>query len=328
MANPFDSLVGLRSITSGERSVWVNDVTGISTELVSAVSNPEDTDTAGVWSRVNRSAYDKLLSIIEGELAKVADFRFVMGQTMPPDAVSNPVSVGAPGLEGAALTIPYENYSAITVNELRLISLTGDDTETTVYVFDLLTGLQLKSQAVTVSYGYNAISLTDILLPNLFGGRDLFVGIDASALSLRQIADRSGRWDGSSSGFDLQYGYLPLTGDRKRVNFTQAEGMIWVDATVRCSLDDVVKKYAKSLAWGYAYLLGSMLMAEKLASPRFNLFTNTNRLYTEELEPKLMDEAKSRIRTVCKTILRELRQTPALQPDSDSQAGYFSGSFV
>ncbi len=330
MANPFTSIVGLKSVTSPVPAVLVNDLTGISTELVSALSNADSASATTVWAKIQRNAYTKLSSMIEGELSKSADFQFEFAHTTPPQPGESLglVSISSV-LQGMALAVPYQEYTAVQITELRVWSMTAGPVATTAYLYNLTSGELISSQPVSIPFGYTVVPVS-FTIPPRFGGLDLYVGIDASGLTIQELGGASASWSNSDSAYVLTPGVLPSTGYHNRGAFTPGNCRVWVNASVSCSLPDVIARYTDRLLWAYANICGSLLMAEKLGSSNVNLFTNTNRTFTEDREAKFMDEAMMLVKPVCRTMIRELAQTPVLINNDTGpfDAGYCSVGFV
>lgn len=346
MTNPFDTLVGLKGVTTTppEPTLWLNDLPGMSTELVSAVADVEDYttgDTDGVkatWARAKRLGLERLRSMIEGELNKSADFQYIGTRTGNLTGSGSQVLIQpSAAWTGYSVTASIAPGDELVIKSISLDSAETEAVETTINVFDEKGGV-LATKSVTVEPGYNELVI-DCSLRTRFGRLSaVFVGIDTSALALRTLAvgqvwacdaeDHNNR-STDAAFFSLE----PSVSAKGSINnldslILQGSTGLMLHAMVRRSLVEVMGRHADRLAWGYAHIVGSVLMSEKLASPNVNLFTNTNRLFTEEYEEKLMKDARSLVMPVARSIVIELRPTKAMQADPDFQPGYFNEGFV
>lgn len=322
--------VGLKGVTSPEPALLINDLPGISTELVSGLSNADKSTAGDVWDRVQPPALNKLASIIKNELSKSADFMYEAARTVEPESLSaSPVALqAAPNLVGVLLRVPFSPYSELAVLSFACYSLSLTAVTTTLYVYDAVSGVQLTTGSVVVQPGYNELTTVTKAANLTMGGLKWFVGIDASNLILQELGTSETGWSISQSQYSVDCGTIPLASSKTAANFVYSYCYGWAGASIRCSLDKVMAKYADQLQWAYANVCGSLLMAEKLGSSNINLFTNTNRDFTEDREAKFMDEAVMLAKPVCRTIIKELRATPVTQTDPEFQGGYFVGGFV
>lgn len=333
--NPFEKTVGLKGVQPDNVSfsVWINDLPGMSTELVSAIADSEDEsqdDPTGVkatWTRVCRLGLETLSTMLEGELSKSADFSYIGDRTG--DMVEG---------ESELILLPsaqYHGYSVmwnigygdeLFLKDILLDSASEQPVNTTIKVFSV-SGKELFTKDVTVNPEVNRIDIGYSHKVQL--GRDMFffVGVDCTELSLRSLG--SGQCIGGVTN-SMQPARMAVSGLHKLGDTTAAETSgILLNAFIRRSLIDQIAKYEDRFRWAYAYVVGSLLMTEKLASPNINLFTNTNRMFTEEHRVELMDEAKKKVCPIARDIIKALRPTPALQqPNPDDQRGYYSGSFI
>lgn len=340
MINPFDTLVGLKGITpdSPAPTVWINDLPGMSTELVSAVADSEDFatgDLAGVaatWTRAKRLGLERLRAMIEGELSKSADYQPMGRKTSTEPAGEPSAIIILPTAErkGYLLKALATGDDEVYLKSLSLDSVNIVDVTTTISVYDA-TGKQLHTKTVTVKPGYNELVI-DFAARSQFGrSLLLFVGIDMGGLSLRTIG--TGQDWSCADGYDASFDLDPVscglatTPNLGNLSYLTTTGLL-LNAYVRRSLHDAITRHVDRLSWGYAHIVGSILMSEKLASPNVNLFTNTNRLFTEEYRDELLKDARSLVMPVSRTMITELRPTKAMRADSEFQQGYYPDGFV
>ncbi|UHG93228.1 hypothetical protein [Spirosoma oryzicola] len=337
-SNPFEKTVGLKGVQpeSVNFPVWINDLPGMSTELVSAVADSEDEsddDPSGIkatWARVCRLGLETLSTMLEGELSKSADFSYIGTRTgnLTGEA-SDVVLLPAAQWKGYIVNAQVSKDDELFVKCLTVACANEEDTTTRIRVFDPKGKALFEKDDVVVKPDINVLDIGYIARSPFGRSIHLFVAIDATELSLNVLGDGQ-EWDCTDFNFYLDSVKSPTNLINSIGNVDAADTTsILLEAYVRRSLIDQIAKYEDRFRWAYAYVVGSLLMTDKLASPNINLFTNTNRLFTEEHRVELMDEAKKKVCPIARDIIKALRPTPALQqPNPDDQRGYYPGSFI
>ncbi|OIN55868.1 hypothetical protein [Arsenicibacter rosenii] len=332
MSNPFLPLVSLKGVHEPTTATYsVNDLPGISSELVSAVSEEEDisgTDLEGTlatWGRVTNQAYVHLQQKLEAELSKSADF-----VNSGPDTTfcgewdTDDITVRN-GIHGLAICVPYIPDSAVEIAKLICMNA-ATATSVEVVVIDLSTGVQLASMEHDLAAGYNELEIEFSKACQIGRSIDVFVGFDMTGLQLLDFEGAHGWTHGG--GYPIEFGNFRQP-KRIRSNLTgQSPGCLYMQAGIRTSYETLIGRYKKRLLTAYVHFCGSLLMTEKLGSSNFNLFTNTNREFTAEQEKKLMDDAVAFIKPVAREIVRDLKTTPVLVADPENQPGIYPSSYV
>lgn len=329
MTNPFETTVGLKSVTSGNPAVWVNDIAGIETELVSALSNADTPSAITVWQKVQRAGLDKLRSLVEGELSKTVDFRYISEKTGDLTGDASGVVVARPAYYGYQIGATVNLTDVLYQNTIALYSVSESDVTTTIKVINA-DGEILNSTSVTVKPGYNELLINYEVKPRFKSALNVFVGIDISGLSLQAVAEGQ-CWDTGNTLFSMTPASVPVSGSFASTNWvTEPVTTLRLLAMVRRNLFDVITRYADRLQWAYAYVCGSLLMAEKLGSSRVNLFTNTNREWSELKEAKFMDEATMLVKPVAREMIKELaaKQVVVDKTEQPFDPGYTQSGFV
>ena len=330
MSNPFTNTVGLKGLTTPEPAVLVNDLPGISTELVTALSNTDFADAAAVWAKVQRAALDKLRNMVEGQLSRSADFRYVSERTdRLTGKPTNMILLPAPVYRGMVIQAAIANNSELFISRLLVDSASVADVSTVIKAFSG-SGKELFSMDVVVTPDTNAFTLNFGTRSNFGGNALAFVGIDCTNLELRVLGDGQ-LWNCGFEDFMLDAVTAPTTGPFRQIDLVDTDTtVVMLEADVRRSLMEVIGRYADRLTWAYAHVCGSLLMAEKLGSANVNLFTNTNRNFTEDREAKFMDEAGVLVKPIARDMLKELVRSNAVSDVADRpfDSGYSNASFV
>ena len=327
MTNPFASLVGLRGLAT-DVPVWVNDLPGMSSQLVSAVRK-DDQSAAGTWERINRLALGKLRSMLESEFNKTGEFAHTVAQTTVWNLKDVPLSVTNPvRLQGCRFRVPYAPYRQLVIQSLRVIVSGSAPVVLPLKVLDLKQGLLLEQVSVPRTAGLGPYSALNINLDVDMYGLDVFVGVDASVFSLLELGGTARPLTGCSTatmtaGEQIQSSPTPS-------GFTPTDTRVWIAATVSHSLDAIMSGYAPDLSDCYAHLVAALLLTDKLASDRINLYTNTNREYAEELEGKMQGEASLLLRPLARRMVNAINAAPSaiVVANPEDQPGYYVQSLV
>ncbi|NID09403.1 hypothetical protein [Fibrivirga algicola] len=328
MTNPFASYVGLRGIAT-DVPVWVNDLPGMSTQLVNAVRK-DDQSAAETWERINRLALTKLRSMLENEFNKTGEFQHTVAQTSVWKLKDTMIATLLEPFDwyGCRFTVPYSPYRQLVIQSLIVEIAEVGAFNLPVKIVDL-NQKTVTEKTIARSGGRGPYSsLGNIKLPVDMYGLDVFVGIDASALSLKELGASANAMTGDS-GVTMTTGALvPNTLDAS--GFAARSAFVWIAATVSHSLDSVIEGFAADLADCYNHILGSLLMADKRGSNRINLYTNTNLEFAREKEVEFIDEATVLLKPLARRIVTEINAAPAsiVVPDPDDQPGYYPISLV
>lgn len=339
LLNPLRSLVGLRGVDTTAQS-WVNDLPGLSTELVTSLSQPSDvlgltdtqtTPTAAVWEGVHRNAYERLVSESLLLLSENYDFQPVIARTLEPSRVRPFVTLPAQdGLFVASLvTIPDSPNALINLRSLTVSVpvLPGNQAiQASVRVYDLDTQAQLYSANHAFNYGVNTIVLNQQYRTVFTEALRLVVLVNVSQMSLSAL---NVAWVSGNDCFLIE-GKRTLDVVNLSASLIDEKPFVALDIEVTRSLDTLLPRLATDLRTAYAYLCGSLLMTEKLASPNLNVFTLTNLQFTERMESQLLTEFKRALRPVVRRLSNELQQQSAVTVPlaTPNEITYRQGSYV
>lgn len=308
----------------------MNDLSGISSELVSAVAEEEDISsndmegTLATWGRVTNQAFVHLQQKLESELSRSADFVNSGPDTTFCGEWDTDSVTTRSGVHGLALCVNYLPDSAVEIAKLICMNA-GQAADIDVLIIDLITGVQLSALELELAEGYNELAIDFTKACQIGRAVDVFVGFDMTGL---QLLDFEGAHGWTHCGYPIEFASFQQP-KRIRSNLTgQSPGCLYMQAGIRTSYETLIGRYKKRLLTAYVHLCGSLLMTEKLGSSNFNLFTNTNREFTAEQEKKFMDDAISFIKPVARDIVRDLKTTPVLVADPENQPGIYYSSYV
>ncbi|WP_138993989.1 hypothetical protein [Larkinella sp. C7] len=324
MTNPFKKLVGLKGIATADS--YVNDLPGLSVELVDALTSEsddeEDVPALEVWNRIHNAAFDRLESEIVGCLSADSTFTSLIARTCEVEPIDGLPTTPVAQYEGVHIRTPTSPNSRVRLMNLVFMAEINANVTATLIVADTRRGTVLKHQEVIVVPGVNIIPIGyDYPLP-ILETPQLFVGINAEELAFLPLSPAT--WSVTSTAYHIEPAYFAgIT--------TLGLGIpnyFYLEAEHQRTITSVIPRFADQLRLAYMYLCGSLLMTEKLGSVNFNLFTSTNRDFTIEQEEKLMKDFKSAVKPVARLIKQHLLASGNLQRASDTESGYEEGSYV
>lgn len=315
--------VGLSGVTPENQSVklTVNQLTGMSTELASAVTKNGDT-VALLWANIQAVALERLVTGLEIALSKQANFRHVVCSTEPPRPSVSPLPISPSAhYVGQALSSPYSGrHAALRIETVECLSQTTG--ASTLKIFDLLSRTEIHTETIDIVDGYNSFAVNKSFSVN-WRGADLFIGIDATAITLRELEFGCDPDEIQTAPVMLGIGAL-----KSRSSLIDAPGSLYVAASLVCDIRSVADRFVDQLAWAFAYQCAALLLDEKLASPKINLFTNTNRMDTEDRITEYKNESRNRITQAAKLIYHQLNGSVCLCSTPEDQPGVYMGSYV
>lgn len=328
MSNPFTA-VGLKNVSPATPApaIFVNDIPGVSSELATALKTADAPAALAVWEKVRRLGLDKLSSMVENELSKSADFVYSRSQSTvwmgKPDRAT--ISMSSL-LQGVRFTVDYQPYLQLNVDGLFAEISTAATLPIVIIDLKRKAIIATTAQAVREAGEVGCSELSGLTFDVPMHGLDLFIGIDPAGLTLTELGGPADSPTGT--GLTMTTGGQ-IVGNLTESGFFPTDTRVWFSTTLRNSFPGLIRRYADRLGWAYAYVCASLLMSEKLASPNFNLYTNTNRAFTEEQIPALLNEAVTRVRPIARDMLKELSRTDTVTPKADGpyDAGYSVDSY-
>ncbi|GAA4464236.1 hypothetical protein GCM10023189_43250 [Nibrella saemangeumensis] len=336
MTNPFRSVIGLRGVDQ-TAALWINDLPGMSTELVEDLSVPsdktEDDDPTGVksvWERLHRLCYERLIGEIEIAISRDDHFRPVLARTQTPQPVYPTAEMAAAShYTGLVVSCGYMPDSRLILHKMLFLAEMEAPTEADLVVIDLRAKRLLLKESRDIEPGLNTLLLDVSTQLKLMGTPLVFVGIDQRNLPLWELEPV--RWQTYARQDEGPYRVQPaaytLADNRPVLASDVMPTGVFVDATHERTLADVLENYQAELRTAYLYLLGSITLTDKLASPNLTLYTASNRMFTDELENRFLSDARRLLAPVARRMYADLTDSLVDRPD-DSDLRYYRGSYV
>jgi hypothetical protein len=306
--------IGLRSCTTEDpiSGLWINDYPGMSSELLEKIASQDQVTYLGVWASVQRQAYQKLKTDIQTVLADMANARLdqVIFQT---SKVFNQQwqqidPIGPEAIyKGIFASIAGGKYIGLRVKNAYVYNSGEVPVDITIKYFQAQDCKLLYEKEATVAPGMNTIPINQILYSD-FDKINIAQLVDCSNLPTldgsfidygwgwfnQECATRFSWW------FTQGWSNFPISapldyGIGVNWNNDNQSGIYW-DAELMCSLDSFICSERNYLVDAWARLLCAEILRTKLASQRFNYFTQGNREITERNQATFLQEYQSALK--------------------------------
>jgi hypothetical protein len=310
--NCLTNYVGLRYTGSPTplSGIYVNELQGISTELLNSVADCEQVDYLGMWEDVQNRAYRELCSDLISELGTESYFEGELWQTKRPVTLNSEVDIipAASEYRGTIINLPESKYLGLYIKGLFVYSTTI--VSTTFKVFDKRDGVELYSKDVDLVVGVNMIQI-EAYFGQRFGSIEVFAGIDCTAVNTCKTDEAKYYFTEKEDHVcecespSIVPGSVSLLDSKVDSNIEEKTGMgVWVDCSVICSIDSFVCENKKILSVAWSYLLGVEILKEKLASYNLNYFAASNLEQTNVTKNELNNSYKKFLKQAAKRINR------------------------
>jgi len=314
----YKNLIGVKSCdlpTPPISGMYVNDLEGISSEMVHQISDSDQENLIGVWEAVENRAilrFKEHFKILLEEFSK--GWTDVLYKSDRPN-IRNPFRYLPVfnGLSGQFVILPSNEYSTVSFKSLRFVSKTAVANHT-ITLHELVTGdLIATSTPFPVTVGYNEIDLSDQAdfqnVKGKFWDSGFFIGIDTSTLELAETDPgcRCSKIDiyqdcGCSGGDTIQLGPLEFasgvtpTYKDAHENLSCKENGIIANIEANCDIENYLCEHVEHFKYAFWHIIGAEILNEKIMSPTIGFFTQTHTLETEELVKRFRKEAKSSLK--------------------------------
>lgn len=290
--------IGIRhcSQEEPESGLYINNLPGMSTELVDKIANSEQITFLGVWEDVQKRAIGRFVQDFQMYLFDIAKTGFnktiyhTQKLTKPRNyEVLNEISE----YRGIYVYLPISRFVKFDLSSIQIyVHEVPVSPIVTVKIFDLQNEVLLDSKEITLVKGVNNIEfLTEFSINT--NAIELFIGIEGSFKTVETLDELYGWYDQECAyyptwqglGYDTQAVLIPArmgmgeTPTYASVGFPGVGQGISIDAQVTCSIEQFLCENRKHLKTAFLYLLGSEMLFQKISSnigSRVNYFTNGN----------------------------------------------------
>ncbi len=290
--------------TTPDSGIFINQLPGIELEMIDSLADEQQVDFNGVWDDVQERAVRRFKTDINAEFKKRYLLKNIT-QSIDMGRLIDTSIVTALGLQyrGVALTLnrqdenfAHSNLQTIRVQDISLYFNVA--AATTIKVFDLETGTELFTKAVTAPA---AVGWQTITILQEFTSREIFLGYDATLLSsveqdLTKLKNAVNRRQNGYTYYCYSCGSGNTNAEIRGASATIDTSIIESDLTIGdnsfglsvkwsvvCSFDSFVCNNKEAFTRAWWYLLGVELMWEKAFTSRLNQFTSFDNNKAKEL---------------------------------------------
>jgi hypothetical protein len=320
MSTSLINYIGLKNcnLPTPESGDYLNELPGMSTELVDKIANSEQINFSGVWADVQKNSFRRLRDTAINLMYEYIKFNSIVYQTrrLVKSQVNQLIPVlRSPVYAGVYQMVPESKYSEYRLNGVWVYS--SQIVTTTVKVWDVNDGTELYSSSVDLIIGLNYVTIGEVFELK-YRVLELFIGVDVTNFDTIQTLNDYYNWydsdmacaamacgGGGQRGFFQFYPATYSTGTTLQYSNIIKSGIgrgITVDAEIRCSIDQFLYDNREILKSAILYLLAAEMLLYKVNSPRMNFFTATNLEQTEEtrllFENRFLSNLKRSLNTI------------------------------
>lgn len=314
----FIDYIGLKQCgVSGVSGDYINDLAGISTEMVGKIANSEQGNYLGVWNSVQRRSINRLYEDLLSAMSDKVNMNRIVYQTKKlKKQYSNLVQENRGAYHrGVYLKVPEGDYVEFLLKGIFVYSKQA--ITTTVKVFDINDGSELYTKSTDLIVGLNYIEINESF-PLRWEIMELFIGVDATNFDSVKTQPEyyylyNNDWDCVScdGGLtyndnifairpgELQIGHPAIWSNLRLFGIGQG---VTIDGQIKCSISNYACQNKALLKTAFKYLLGAELLMEKNVSNQISFFTTSNLQITEALrldyEKKYSDSLKKAVNTI------------------------------
>lgn len=304
--------IGLRhcSQEEPESGLYVNNLPGMSTELVDKIANSEQVNLVGVWEDVQATAIPRFVQDFQKYLFEEAKtgFNKTLYSTQRLKKPRNYELLDKEAIyRGVYVYIPVSRFVKFDLKSVQIFvkdvdggsfdsgfdegfEIDSSDLNAQIRIYDLQNEKLVHTEEVVLQQGINTFDLNLEFSPST-EAIELFVCIDSTKITSIKTTDNLYGWyDGDctyhhSWGWDDQAVIYPATMSLESLPVYENIGLpgigqgVSIESTITCSIEQFLCENRKYMKTALQYLLGSQMLLQKLASnigSRVNYFTSGN----------------------------------------------------
>jgi hypothetical protein len=315
--NCLENYIGLRSCTAGTplSNLWINDLPGMSTELLDKIATTDQITYAGVWESIQRSAYEDFKFDIQNALYLSAEAQLdqVLFQTSK-NFVQNWQQIdplpAAAEYRGVFVSIEGSKYLGLRVKQLYIYNagaVAVQDVDLKIY--QTQDAKLLWNDSVVLLPGMNYVPVNEVFYSD-FDKVNIALMVDCTELDTLQGSFIDYGWNQMDIECATRFTYLwrngwsifPITAPLEYglgVDWSQdnsQSGIYW-DAELLCSLDAFICGQREFLKMAYAYKLAYQVLWNKMLTQRGNYFAQSNKDITERNMATMDEKYKAMLAT-------------------------------
>jgi len=268
-------------------SFYLNSLPGISIKSIEALADGEKKTYLGVWDNIQTRAEKRFFSEVAKELSKRYKIKTIT-QNLNLGRLVDTATVTAQAAEyrGVMLNLDawYDNsqYKASSLQSHYLQAAyfysTAVQNDSVIKVFDYDLNTEIDSVTFDAVIGWNTVPINAS-----YENRRIVIGVDATTLDTVSLTIPASAKVCYDCGSYIQGAKFAVGADPDTVTLGDNSYGLSVIYGVRCKYDSFVCNNLELFTMAWAYLLGSELMMERLASDTINKWT-VDRKQAEELK--------------------------------------------
>lgn len=290
MQNCFEGIIGIKGacgpLETPSSGLYIQDLPGVDLKLANAVLTEEDSAFQFLRDKINY-ATSSVVAQLNSLLAP-----FYKTSSVLENGLLGQFDEFMTALPAAAkyrgITIRIDNYPYLQVNITKIALYSSNFTgNTTIKVYDLITGAELDSFVIAVTAGEVSYVSVNKRYYTERQRMNIFIAYDATAVNAYQSNVFRGASCGSchSNGYGTRYALINggeiAVGDSKvlaSVDFSGYTGGLSIQYTIGCSNDAWVCSMKDQLAFSVLHKTGVVIMDEVInGSRRVNSITTIDK---------------------------------------------------
>ena len=276
---------------------YLNSLPGITIKSIEALADSEKKTFLGVWENIQTRSSRRFISEVSKAFAKRYRIKNItqsldLGKTIDTTATVAP----AAEYRGALFNLDkwYDNTefeaSALQSHYLQAAYFYADGAQTsTLRVFDYDLNTQIDSISFTSVAGWNTIPIH-----SSYEERRIVVAVDSTAFTTVSLTLPESIKTCYECGAFVQGAKVTIGDDLANTELSANTHGLSLIYGVRCKYDSLVCNNLENFTMAYAYMLGSELMMERLASNVISAYT-VNLEQANELKAYYDDKFESEL---------------------------------
>ena len=301
MNNCFDVSIRLCP-TCGDSGDYVDDIPAISHNLIDALKDSDVKKFSEFFKQIKDAAYLRLKKDIEIKFNEGKKFNHIVAETSPFSVSRTHTLLTHDNIIGYYTRLPYHRFVEYHINKLGVFAHKAGEIE--IFIIDLVTQEVLKKTTFEVKKGINNIPV-NLVVENEYQV-EVFVGIRQltavlSAMDCGEFHD-CGCSEEFHSGCGCiedcddccdtdYYGSLAPCDVYKKENIVKQDIKYFcLDATLKCSFENMICEYSEYFQEAYKYLVATFILNHKLNSYDRGWYSDANtQMVLEVTLPEIRD---------------------------------------
>lgn len=253
---------------------YVDDIPAISSNLVRALKDDDLQKFSNFFTDIKDAAYLKFLTDCEMEFQREKSFNHIVAETLPFSVDRERTLFSDTKIIGYRQMLPFHRFVTYYIDSLGFFVHQAGDIE--VVIIDLVTNKILKTIPHTLPTGLVTLEINEEI-ENEFQS-DLFVGVRNISAVLASMHCKELSDCNCDYTCDCEYDYGIFTNSvfNKESLEYQEHKFFCLNATVKCSFEQIICTYKQYFAQAYKYQVAIHILNEKLNSYQRGWWADAN----------------------------------------------------